>query len=69
MDIFEMSNNVQNNLSTKLINSNQMTMEDMIDNVSKQTINFNGSYMFNDEESMDNLLNQIGLAVQRKGGK
>ena len=38
-------------------------------NFSKQTINLNGSYLFQDEESMEYLMNGIGLAVQRQGGQ
>ena len=66
MTVFEMSNIAQNNLSEMLNESNQL-MDLMPDN--NATVNLNGTYMFQDEESMDALLNKIGLIVQRKGGK
>lgn len=65
MTTFEMSEAVQNSLSETLMESNQNLD---INNNSKQVINLNGSYMFQDEESMDTLLNRMGLAIQRKGG-
>lgn len=67
MNTFEMSNQVQNNLSEALIESNQ-TLE-TLNNQKQPTVILQGGYMFQDEESMDTLLNKIGLAVQRKGGK
>lgn len=67
MNIFEMNNQVQNSLSETLIESNQ-TLE-TVSNQKQPTVILQGSYMFQDEESMDTLLNKIGLAVQRKGGK
>lgn len=67
MNIFEMNNQVQNNLSETLIESNQ-TLE-TLNNQKQPTVILQGGYMFQDEESMDTLLNKIGLAVQRKGGK
>lgn len=66
MTTFEMSNTAQNNLSQSLVETNQLIEQT---NETQQVINLNGSYMFQDEESMDSLLNKIGLAVQRKGGK
>ena len=66
MTTLEMARNTQNNLSQELVQSNQTMTET---NDTKQIINLNGSYMFQDKESMDSLLNKIGLAVQRKGGK
>lgn len=66
MTTFEMANNVQNNLSQTLLESNQT----MAENAETQpVVNLNGSYMFTDEESMNSLLNQIGLIVQRQGGQ
>lgn len=66
MTTFEMANNVQNNLSQTLLESNQT----MAQNAETQpVVNLNGSYMFTDEESMNSLLNQIGLIVQRQGGQ
>lgn len=65
MTTFEMSEAVQNSLSETLMESNQNLD---INNNSRQVINLNGSYMFQDEESMDTLLNRMGLAIQRKGG-
>lgn len=66
MTTFEMANNVQNNLSQTLLESNQT----MAKNAETQpVVNLNGSYMFTDEESMNSLLNQIGLIVQRQGGQ
>lgn len=67
MNVFEMNNQVQNNLSETLIESNQ-TLE-TLNNQKQPTVILQGGYMFQDEESMDTLLNKIGLAVQRKGGK
>lgn len=65
MTTFEMANNVQNNLSQTLLESNQT----MVNSETPQVINLNGSYMFEDEESMNSLLNRIGLVVQRQGGQ
>ena len=67
MNVFEMNNQVQNNLSETLMESNQ-TLE-ILNNQKQPTVILQGGYMFQDEESMDTLLNKIGLAVQRKGGK
>ena len=55
MTTFEMANNVQNNLSQTLLESNQT----MANSETPQVINLNGSYMFEDEESMNSLLNRI----------
>ena len=66
MNTFEMSNQVQNNLSEALIESNQLL--ETLNNQKQPTVILQGGYMFQDEESMDTLLNKIGLAVQRKGG-
>ena len=33
------------------------------------TINLNGNYSFQDEDAMESLMNNIGLAVQRRGGQ
>lgn len=66
MTAFEMSNTANNNLSQTVATTNK-TVE--VSDQPKQTINLNGSYMFTDEESMNSLLNKIGLAVQRQGGK
>ncbi len=66
MTTFEMTDNVEKNLSQTLFESNQtMTEQPEVQPV----INFNGSYMFEDEESMNSLLNKIGLEVQRQGGQ
>ena len=67
MNIFEMNNQIQNNLSEILTESNQVL--ETLNNQKQPTVILQGSYMFQDEESMDTLLNKIGLAVQRKGGK
>lgn len=66
MNIMDMASTVQNNLAQSLSTSNQEL--DKI-NRNRQIINLNGSYMFQDDESMEYLLNQIGLAVQRQGGQ
>ena len=66
MTSFEMSNLAQNNLSQILAETNEQIEQA---NGTQQVINLNGDYMFQDKESMDSLLNRIGLAVQRKGGK
>lgn len=68
MEITDMSHKVQDNLNQSLENSNQQ-MEQQQEQPTQQTINLNGSYMFQDEESMDHLMNNIGLAVQRQGGQ
>ena len=65
MNILDMSNTVQNNLSEILIESNKKIDEL---NQSRQIINLNGNYMFQDDESIEYLMNKIGLAVQRQGG-
>ena len=67
MTAFEMSNLAQNNLSQTLAETNEQI--EQANGRTQQVINLNGDYMFQDEESMDTLLNKIGLAVQRKGGK
>lgn len=66
MTVFDMTETVQNNLSQTLVESNQ-ELEQI--NESGQTINLNGSYLFDDEEAMNSLLNKIGLVVQRQGGQ
>lgn len=66
MNAINMANAVQNTLSETLMESNEKL--DTFNN-SRQTINLNGSYMFQDDESMEYLLNKIGLAVQRQGGQ
>ena len=66
MTALQMYDNVQENLSQSLVESNQQTETQ---NESAQTINLNGNYMFDDEEAMNSLLNKIGLAVQRQGGQ
>lgn len=66
MTTLDMYNNVQENLSQSLLESNQNMKTQ---NEQSQTINLNGSYMFEDEEAMNSLLNKIGLAVQRQGGQ
>ena len=66
MNIFDISTSVQNSLSEDLIKSNQ-TLE-TVQKTIKDTIQKNSSAVFN-EEQMDALMNKIGLAIQRKGGK
>ena len=66
MNIFNISTSVQNSLSEDLIKSNQ-TLETVQETI-KDTIQKNSSAVFN-EEQMDALMNKIGLAIQRKGGK
>ena len=66
MNIFDISTSVQNSLSEDLIKSNQ-TLETVQETI-KDTIQKNSSTVFN-EEQMDALMNKIGLAIQRKGGK
>ena len=66
MNIFDISTSVQNSLSEDLIKSNQ-TLETVQETI-KDTIQKNSSAVFN-EEQMDALMNKIGLAIQRKGGK
>lgn len=66
MNAINMANAVQNTLSEILMESNEKL--DTFNN-SRQIINLNGSYMFQDDESMEYLLNKIGLAVQRQGGQ
>ena len=65
-NLSDMYQTVQSNLNESLQASNLTLAEN---NASRQTINLNGSYMFEDEESMEHLLNKIGLAVQRQGGQ
>ena len=66
MNALNMANAVQNTLSETLMESNEKL--DTFNN-SRQTIILNGRFMFQDDESMDYLLNKIGLAVQRQGGQ
>ena len=66
MNIFDISTSVQNSLSEDLIKSNR-TLETVQETI-KDTIQKNSSAVFN-EEQMDALMNKIGLAIQRKGGK
>lgn len=68
MEITEMSNNAQDNLNQSLEETNQQ-QEQQDQDTGQQTIILNGNYMFQDEESMDYLMNGIGLAVQRQGGQ
>lgn len=67
MTALEMDDNVQENLSQSLTQSNETIQT--VNDESSQVINFNGSYLFDDEEAMNSLLNKIGLAVQRQGGQ
>lgn len=67
MTALEMNDNVQENLSQSLTQSNEEIQT--VSDESSQVINFNGSYLFDDEEAMNSLLNKIGLAVQRQGGQ
>lgn len=63
----EMSNAVNENLSNALFTSNEQV--EALNTSTQQTINLNGSYIFDDDESINYLMNRIGLAVQRQGGK
>lgn len=65
-NLSDMNQTVQNSLNESLQTSNETLGEA---NATRQVINLNGSYMFDDEESMEFLLNKIGLAVQRQGGQ
>lgn len=65
-NLSDMNQTVQSNLNESLQSSNESVAAY---NASRQTINLNGSYIFDDEESMEALLNKIGLAVQRQGGQ
>lgn len=65
-NLSDMNQTVQSNLNESLQSSNESVAAY---NASRQTINLNGSYIFDDEESMETLLNKIGLAVQRQGGQ
>lgn len=65
-NLSDMNQTVQSNLNESLQSSNESVAAY---NASRQTINLNGSYIFDDEESMEMLLNKIGLAVQRQGGQ
>ena len=65
MNTLSLADTVQNNLSKTLEESNEKL--DIFNN-SRQIINLNGNYMFQDDETMEYLLNRIGLAVQRQGG-
>lgn len=63
----EMSDAVNENLSNALFTSNEQV--EALNTSTQQTINLNGSYIFDDDESINYLMNRIGLAVQRQGGK
>ena len=65
-NLSDMNQTVQSNLNESL-QASYLTLAE--NSASRQTINLNGSYMFEDEESMEHLLNKIGLAVQRQGGQ
>lgn len=65
-NLSDMNQTVQSNLNESLQSSNESVAAY---NASRQTINLNGSYIFDDEESMETILNKIGLAVQRQGGQ
>lgn len=65
-NLSDMNQTVQNSLNESLQTSNE-TLGEV--NAARQVINLNGSYIFDDEESMEFLLNKIGLAVQRQGGQ
>lgn len=67
MTALEMNDNVETNLSQSLVQSNEIIAT--TNDEPNQTVNFNGNYMFDDEEAMNSLLNKIGLAVQRQGGQ
>ena len=66
MNIFDISTSVQNSLSEDLIKSNQML--ETVQETMQDAIKKSSSTVFN-EEQMDALMNKIGLAIQRKGGK
>jgi hypothetical protein len=65
-NLSDMNQMVQSNLNESLQSSNESVAAY---NANRQTINLNGSYIFDDDESMETLLNRIGLAVQRQGGQ
>ena len=65
-NLSDMNQTVQSNLNESLQSSNESVAAY---NASRQIINLNGSYIFDDEESMETLLNKIGLAIQRQGGQ
>lgn len=64
-NVLELSNAMDNMLDSEM----QLTSTNAGGEPSAAVVNLNGNYMFNDEESMDMLLNNIGLAVQRKEGR
>ena len=66
MNIFDISTSVQNSLSEDLIKSNRML--ETVQQTMQDAIKKSSSTAFN-EEQMDALMNKIGLAIQRKGGK
>lgn len=59
---------LSNSLSDSFSQSVSSSNEDVARLGPQAAINMNGSYLFQDEESMDILLNKLGLAIQRKGG-
>ena len=61
-DIQNMSRTVQSNLATALQDSNEDLVVNSVANAAAQ------SSSFDREEMMDELMNQIGLKVQRDGG-
>lgn len=61
-DIQNMSRTVQSNLATALQDSNEDLVVNSVTNAVAQ------SSSFDREEMMDELMNQIGLKVQRDGG-
>ena len=65
-NLSDMTQMVQNTLNETLQMSNESVAQY---NAGRQVINLNGSYIFDDDESMEYLLNRIGLAVQRQGGQ
>lgn len=65
-NIADISSVVQSSLSQTLFSSNE-EMEALEEN---QVLSYQPSYPSNDQDDqLDNLMNQIGLEVQRKGGQ
>lgn len=64
-NIADISSVVQSSLSQTLFSSNE-EMEALEEN---QVLSYQPSYPTNQEDQLDDLMNQIGLEVQRKGGQ
>ena len=66
MNIFDISTSVQNSLTEDLID--EVNIYEATKLAMQDAIKKSNSTAFN-EEQMDALMNKIGLAIQRKGGK